>query len=200
MLSKLQSTLPEELLRKDVWPRTVWFLKLLSHFEQILSNFGWNYSTRLSKLHSTHQDEQLHEKHLFLGIKYQSQFLFRKKNLDHQRKKNQQCQTCIECVRTRNSKKKCSLLEKLHVSNFFRTSRPNCMKKCFFWISYIFTHLFGLWRKHNRNRGKKFSCGFSKLPCTCLKDKLERSDFLWNISISYFFQDFEQKISSSVCC
>ena len=42
-------------------------------------------------------------------------------------------------------------------------------------------------RKYIQKFGQKFSCGFSKLPCTCPNERFEGNDILSNISISVFF-------------
>ena len=66
-----------------------WFMKIFSHFEQNISDSGWKFSTRMWTLQSPCRDEQLWEKHLFLGVNNQFHFFLflRKKNLDIRRKK-----------------------------------------------------------------------------------------------------------------
>ena len=64
------------------------------------------------------------------------------------------------------------------------------MKNCFF-ISYTFRHLFGLLRNNIEKFGQIFSCGFSKLPCTCPNDQTIDSNgvtFFWTFQFQFFFQ------------
>ena len=84
--------------------------------------------------------------------------ILRKKILDIQQKKNQDFQNCIQHVRS-----------------------PRCMKKCFFWISHNFTHLFGLRETHSKVR-LKILLWVLQTACTCPNERFERNDFLSNLS------------------
>ena len=123
-----------------------------------LFGFGPNFSTRMSILNSPRPDEQLPEKHLFLewNISFRLFWLLEEENFGQSAKKIRTVQTGFEV-----------------------SGGKNGGKSVFFWNSLKFTHLFGLWWKHNRK--------FSILPHTGPKERLQRSDFLSSPSIQIFF-------------
>ena len=55
--------------------RMIWFLILISHFEQNFYDFGGKISTGMSILQSPRRKEQHPEKHLFFRINYQFHFI-----------------------------------------------------------------------------------------------------------------------------
>ena len=148
-----------------------WILENVFSLWTIFCGFWLKFFNRDVNTYSPRRDEQLQEKLLFSGINYQFKF------------------DLSFWDRSWTFTEKKLGLSKLHLT----CSEENLDEKMFFLISYIFTYLFGLWRKHNRKFGQKLYSGFSKMPFTCAEEIFEPSDFLWNPSFAYFFPEFSRK-------